>query len=157
MDEFHLIIFGEHQYHKERLGITPKQPLIDNIYSESLVAHLAPKILGGEAWRGGPGDLSVYFGEERKSAEVKGTGSCAFQELTPKDVKADYLIWIHFGNRYEVGSGEISLYVLENPAGKIAAGKIRLPAFQAIDGVREYRFSFETGRVKHVPALSAAA
>ncbi len=52
--------------------------------------------------------------------EVKASGQHGFQELKAKDLRADVLIWIRFGRRYELGSGSIEVAVIENPGKYIA-------------------------------------
>jgi hypothetical protein len=56
---------------------------------------------------------------------VKSTGLNGFQELKAKDLLADTLVWIHFGDRFEEGSAPIQVAILENP-GKYIQQPIRL-------------------------------
>lgn len=50
------------------------------------------------------------------SIQVKGTGRGAFTELGEKDIEAEYLIWVHFGEYFlPNGSNKIEIYTLRDP------------------------------------------
>lgn len=94
-------------------------PPLPSPFSESLVIAAAP-ILFGPEWRAAYGgtDCDVVLETNsgaRRRVEVKATGRHAFQELKEKDLRANFLVWVRFGRRYEIGSGPIQLCVLENP------------------------------------------
>jgi hypothetical protein len=44
------------------------------------------------------------------------TDEHAFQELKAKDLRADLIVWIHFGKRFQQGTGKIGIWFLRNPA-----------------------------------------
>jgi hypothetical protein len=46
--------------------------------------------------------------------EVKATGQTNFQEFKSKDLNANFLVWIHFGDRYLKGGSKIDIYILRN-------------------------------------------
>jgi hypothetical protein len=58
-------------------------------------------------------------GEERR-VEVKATGEHAFQEFKAKDLRADFLVWIRFGRRFNLGQGPIEIAILSDPSRFIA-------------------------------------
>jgi hypothetical protein len=68
--------------------------------------------------------------------EVKATASRGTLELKPRDVRADILVWLTFGDRFEGGKDAITVYVLldpkENALVQSVAGRVvKLPAFIA--------------------------
>ncbi len=98
----------------------PKTPCI---LSESLAIHLLrwgdilPDLTGCSFNLGGKrADIVAERLGETKTIEVKATGKSAFQNFVAKDVDADYVIWIHFGD-YFLASGEKNLraFVLREP------------------------------------------
>jgi hypothetical protein len=114
-------------------------PPLPSPFSESLVIQAAPRLFGAE-WRASYGnDCDLLLQTDsglRKRVEVKATGRRAFQELKAKDLKADFLVWVRFGRRYELGNGPIEISVLENP-GRYIRQPCRLDTtrFERIDGV----------------------
>jgi hypothetical protein len=102
-------------------------PSVPAEFSESLTIHCAERFFG-EKWTAKIGKTSDVilerFGEHR-TVEVKSTGQTNFQELKPKDLAADFLVWIHFGDRYINGSGKLLIYILKNP-GKYFEKSLRL-------------------------------
>jgi len=129
-----------------------KFPSLPAIFSESIVIAAAPALFG-PGWRCGYGGsecdiiLENTDGSLKKRVEVKATGQHAFQELKAKDLRADVLIWVRFGRRYELGSGPIEVAVIETP-GKYIAQPRRLDVnrLDAIPGIIEsqkiLRFEF---------------
>lgn len=127
-----------------------KFPPMPSILSESIAIAATP-LLFGPNWEGRYGGaLCDVLIEDRNSSasrrvEVKATGQHAFQELKEKDLRADALIWIRFGQRFERGNGPIDVLVLDKP-GKYVNSNCRLDVrrFEAIPGIREnqriYRF-----------------
>lgn len=93
-------------------------PSIPAELSESLTVHCAESFFG-KGWTAKFGNdicdvIIDRFGEQR-TVEVKATGQTNFQELKSKDLAADFLVWMHFGDRYINGQGKISIYILKNP------------------------------------------
>jgi hypothetical protein len=97
-----------------------KFPALPAIFSESIVMAAATALFGS-GWRcvsgGNNCDIILENANRdlKKRVEVKATGRHAFQELKAKDLRADILIWIRFGRRYELGSGLIEIAVIESP------------------------------------------
>lgn len=102
-----------------------KFPSLPAAFSESIVIAATPALFG-PGWRCGYGGKKCDIFLENvndgltKRVEVKASGQHAFQELKAKDLRADVLIWIRFGRRYQVGSGPIEVAVIENPGKYIA-------------------------------------
>lgn len=102
-----------------------KFPSLPSAFSESIVIAATPALFG-PGWRCGYGGnecdiiLENVNGGLTKRVEVKASGQHGFQELKAKDLRADVLIWIRFGRRYELGSGSIEVAVIENPGKYIA-------------------------------------
>jgi len=55
-------------------------------------------------------------GGEQRRVEVKATGVHAFQEFKAKDLRADFLVWVRFGRRFNLGQGPIEIAILSNPS-----------------------------------------
>lgn len=87
-----------------------KFPSLPAVFSESIVIAAAT-VLFGPSWKcrygGKESDLILEstHGTQTKRVEVKATGQHALQELKAKDLRADVLVWVRFGRRYEVGGG----------------------------------------------------
>lgn len=81
-------------------------------------------------------DLVATRGRSEKWIEVKGSGKTEFQEVKKKDLKADYLIWVCFGDRFHTGQKQnILIYVLKNPSAVIKRPrKLSLSEFKDIGG-----------------------
>jgi hypothetical protein len=97
-----------------------KFPPLPSIFSESIVIAATPRIFGpGWTARYGGSTCDVLLendqGEKRR-VEVKATGAHAFQELKAKDLKADFLVWVRFGRRFDVGQGPIEIAILSEPS-----------------------------------------
>jgi hypothetical protein len=95
--------------------ITVPKPRLTPTISESLVYHLLKeKVILKEL-----NILSVDFSKEggdlvvsgKIKVEVKSTGASAFQYFTEKDMKADYIVWVHFGNMLHNNNAD--LYIIE--------------------------------------------
>jgi hypothetical protein len=97
-----------------------KFPSLPAVFSESIVIAATPALFG-PGWSCGYGGnecdiiLENVNGGLRKHVEVKASGQHSFQELKAKDLRADILIWIRFGRRYQLGSGPIEVAVIQNP------------------------------------------
>jgi hypothetical protein len=48
--------------------------------------------------------------------EVKATGVGEFQEVKPRDLEADALVWVAFGGRYVDAGGPTDIYMLPDPS-----------------------------------------
>jgi hypothetical protein len=101
-----------------------KSPPLPSIFSESIIIAAAPRIFGsGWTARYGGATCDVLIenghGEERR-VEVKATGEHAFQEFKAKDLRADFLVWIRFGRRFNLGQGPIEIAILSDPSRFIA-------------------------------------
>jgi hypothetical protein len=101
-----------------------KFPPLPSIFSESIVIAAAPRIFGPEwtaRYGGRSSDVLIEndLGQERR-VEVKATGAHAFQELKAKDLRADFLVWVRFGRRFELGRGAIEIAILSDPSRFIA-------------------------------------
>src|SRR5262245_31876054 len=97
-----------------------KLPPLPHVVSESIVIATAHRLFGPN-WKGKYGgtacDVLVENGQDEvKRAEVKATGENAFQEFKAKDLRADVLIWIHFGRRFRDGTGRIEVALLSEPS-----------------------------------------
>ncbi|MCI0361448.1 MAG: hypothetical protein L0211_23445 [Planctomycetaceae bacterium] len=115
-------------------------PPLPASFTESIVVAAA-KTLFGEGWIASYGGSSsdivlVNSSGQRRRVEVKASGRNAFQELKAKDLRADVLVWVRFGRRYELGAGPIAISVLENP-GQLIHHPCRLDfaRFERIEGV----------------------
>jgi len=129
-----------------------KFPGLPAVFSESIVIAAA-NVLFGPGWkcRYGGNECDVILestdGTQTKRVEVKATGHHAFQELKAKDLRADGLVWVRFGRRYEVGGGTIEVAVIEDP-GKYVSSPRRLDVkrLNAIPGIKASQrvFRFES-------------
>lgn len=108
-------------------------PSVPSEFSESMTIHCAERFFG-KNWIARFGDTSDVIIEqpgEQRTVEVKATGQTNFQEFKLKDLVADFLVWIHFGDRYINGGGKINIYILQDP--KTYFDKpLRLKLFQFI-------------------------
>jgi hypothetical protein len=97
-----------------------KSPPLPSIFSESIVIAAAPCLFGAE-WiaRYGGSKCDVLIENDHgevKRVEVKATGEHAFQEFKAKDLRADFLVWVRFGRRFNEGHGPIEIAILSNPS-----------------------------------------
>jgi hypothetical protein len=96
------------------------RPPIPAVLSESLVGYSAQWLFGDAyvaAFGGTAADLIVRssFGDQLL-VEVKATGVGEFQEIKPRDLVADVLVWVAFGGRYVNAWGPTEIYVLPDPS-----------------------------------------
>src|SRR3972149_2386372 len=108
-------------------------PSIPSDFSESLTIHCV-NLFFGNGWTaqfgGSISDVQLCRNDERKIVEVKATTQTGFQEFKLKDLSADFIVWIHFGNRYIDGVGNILIYVLHNPSKYIRRPlRLKMPVF----------------------------
>lgn len=126
------------------------RPRLPHQLSEGLVAYLATQLFGSMVvCRGktndGDSDLLLHLLDGCLSVEVKGSGFRGWVQVTKKDLRAAYLVWVHFGERYENGGvGPIEIYVLAEPGKVLKRGKPRIKKFTALPGVRSFRFDFDS-------------
>lgn len=121
LDQALIEVFALHRALKNRISTACyiKFPQIPAILAESFVIVTASKIFGAE-WKATFGSsvsdvqLSNAAGQTRR-VEVKSTASHEFQELKPKDLLADTLVWLRFGKRFLEGYGTIQIVILDNP------------------------------------------
>lgn len=99
-----------------------KYPQIPSVITESLAIYLIKDnitelkdhelILGGSV-----ADIIAKKYGTMEKIEVKATGKSAFQYFSHKDIKANYLIWIHFDKFFDEESNiPIEVFVLKNPS-----------------------------------------
>lgn len=133
-----------------------KFPAVPARFSESIVVLAANRLFapytGYTAAAGGkladviltrPSDSAVsalgVVPAPTVKVEVKATASRGTLELKPRDVSADILVWLSFGDRFEGGRDPITVHVLpkptENPSVQKVAGRVvKLAAFVAAAG-----------------------
>lgn len=82
-------------------------PKIPSILTESIAERALTKGLVAERLKraivrpgGRVADLLVSIDGRELRVEVKATGASAFQNLGKKDIAADYLLWLDFGNYF---------------------------------------------------------
>jgi len=95
-------------------------PKLPSAFSESLVVHCGPILFPNakNIHLGGGHEADVVFDSSNgtKKVEVKATGSKEFQQFGPKDVNADFLVWIAFGSVFENEADDtVRIYVLAKP------------------------------------------
>jgi hypothetical protein len=96
------------------------RPPIPAVLSESLVGYSARWLFGAgcvATFGGSRADLIVRrpLGDQLL-IEVKATGLGEFQEVKPRDLAADALVWVAFGRRYVDRRGPTDIYVLSEPS-----------------------------------------
>lgn len=96
------------------------RPPIPAVLSESLIGYSAHWLFGDACtatFGGRQADLIVRrpLGDQLL-IEVKATGAGEFQEVKPRDLAADALVWVAFGSRYVDGNGPTDIYVLPDPS-----------------------------------------
>ena len=118
-----------------------QNPKIPSMLSESLVVHLIEdkKILEdakiSRCRLGGGADIIGKTGRKKIKIEVKAT-TAGFQQLTKKDVKANYLIWVDLEKTFnsEIVNDSINdnfeVYVIVPQKHEIKEGKITLKQFK---------------------------
>jgi hypothetical protein len=105
-----------------RLADKIKYPQIPSILSESLVIHLLKRNILPELSRynfsfgGKKADILAKINREELKIEVKATAKNAFEYLGGKDITADYIFWVHFGEFYLNSKDKIvEIYIIKNP------------------------------------------
>jgi hypothetical protein len=109
---------------EDPVGRKMKYPQIPSILTESLAIHLlrSGRILKGELdgrvfeFGGRVADVVAAHESRVSKIEIKATGPKAFQYFSDKDVNADYIIWIHFGEFFHIKeNAPIQIYIARSP------------------------------------------
>jgi len=94
-------------------------PKLPSIFSESLVLLCGPVLFphAKNLRRGGAvADILFESGKLTKKLEIKATGQQAFQYFGQKDIDADFLVWLAFGEFFRKrAESPIKIYVLAEP------------------------------------------
>lgn len=103
-------------------------PKLPSALTESLVVHLIrqgvilPEFAKNKLDLGGMADVVVEGGRVR--IEVKGTTMNSWVTLGKKDIRADYLVWIHFGDYFTaLVPKRAEVYVFKSPGRYLKLGK----------------------------------
>lgn len=115
-------------------------PKVPSKMSESLVyqllvqKELLPEIEFKYAKKG-KGDISLVSAKGViTNIEIKATGVQGFSRITNHDIKADFIIWAHFGNFLSSEVDTIDFYIINNKSTRlIKPGHIVLDKFLAIN------------------------
>ena len=108
---------------ESKLAEKIKFPSIPSNLTESLAIHLLrnhnilPELNGFKIDFGGRiSDILATNGDLQKMIEVKATGKSAFEYFGDKDIKADYIIWLHFGDFFMSEYNKaIEIYIISEP------------------------------------------
>lgn len=96
------------------------RPGIPAAFSESLAAVVLPTMAEGITmveFGGRRADLlATIVNGSVLTIEVKASGMSRWQELKPRDLQADGLVWIDFARRYVDGHGPITAHYLPRPS-----------------------------------------
>ena len=119
-----------------------KKPGIRSELSESIVYHfineglILEELRNPELNRNKADILAKDKQSNEIKIEVKGTGLWEFSQFTEKDINADYLIWVNYGNYINDDNKEtIDVYILNNPRNsKLKPDKISLRNFVSLAG-----------------------
>jgi hypothetical protein len=135
-----VFVFLERLKARNVLAERIQYPKIPPILSESIAIHLIRdrKILRGlmnfrDVYFGGrESDLIVERGSRKLRVEVKSTGKNAFEYFGPKDISADCLVWVHFGDFFTRTTGRsVSVFTIARPSRYFAESvKITLDKLQ---------------------------
>jgi hypothetical protein len=101
-------------------------PKISCSLSESIILHLIkegtilPKVSNNMKqikFGGNTADIIAKLTDDTLiKIEVKATGKSAFQTFGVKDIKADYLIWIHFDEYFlKLDKEIVDIFIIKNP------------------------------------------
>jgi len=98
-------------------------PRIPNTLSEPIVIHLLknkkliPELAKYDLHKGGNGaDISAIYKSSLKKIQVKATGKSDFITMGKKDMKADYFIWLRFGNAFEIDTfSRLTIFIIKKP------------------------------------------
>ena len=98
-------------------------PKIPNTLSEPIIIHLLknkkliPELAKYDLRKGGNGaDISANYKSSIKKIQVKATGKSDFITMGKKDMKADYFIWLRFGNAFEIDNfSRLTVFIIKKP------------------------------------------
>lgn len=126
----------EQLHSRNRLANEIQFPKIPTLLSQSIVVHLIRdrkiiRELGDSSTAEfGPGsDADVIVRDDSRTVrvEVKGTGSRAFEHFGDKDLRADYIVWVHFGKFFLASDTEkIDVITIRRPFDFFKQGRIHL-------------------------------
>ena len=119
-----------------------KRPGIRSELSEGTIFHfmnegLILKELRNPAINRNAADILAEDNNSNKiKIEIKGTGPWGFSQLSDKDIGADYLIWVNYGDFFDDDDkNTIDIYVLKDPIKSgVPAGKISINKFIGLAG-----------------------
>lgn len=126
------------------------RPGIPAAFSESVAALVLPtmvKEISTVGFGGRHADLVATTTDGGVlTMEVKASGVSRWQELKPRDLEADGLMWIDFARRYVDGSGPITAHFLPRPSRyELPRRKLTLDLFlsgaSSIDGFASRLFA----------------
>lgn len=109
----------------ENLANRIQYPKIPSILSESIVIHLIKEknLLGLSEissidFGGRASDIIVEINHDKKiKVEVKATGKSEFEYFGEKDISADYLVWVNFGDFFlDKNRKNILIFTIKNPS-----------------------------------------
>lgn len=119
-------VFDDITNKKQKIKIAShiQYPKLPPSLTESICIHLIKKkIILPELssyvinFGGNISDIIAINKTDAKKIEVKSTGKTAFQYVGPKDISADYLIWIHFDKAFlENNFDKILVIIVKNPS-----------------------------------------
>jgi hypothetical protein len=109
---------------RNQLASRIQYPKIPPVFSESIIMHLINdrKILEGLTisdvnFGGKKGDILISTNRGEVRVEVKATAKSAFEYFGQKDITADYLTWVHFGDYFAGGNDNlIEINVIRQPS-----------------------------------------
>lgn len=135
------------------LGKHIQLPKIPSILSESIVLNWfrtdspIAELRGYEFGLGGRDSADILAekpGQEPRKVEVKATGKAGFQNFMEKDVRADYIVWLHFGDYFENSArNHVEAYVVVNPRTyfRVKRAYVSVTDITRLRGVRKVRLS----------------
>lgn len=104
------------------LPVFVKKPGIRSELSESTIYHfikeglIMQELKNPEISRGIADILAYDSDSNEKKIEIKGTGIWEFSQLSQKDLDADYLVWVNYGNYInDDNKDSIEVYILKDP------------------------------------------
>jgi len=105
-----------------KLAVFINNPRLPPALTESLIIHLISKeivlkeLKNYEIEFGGNVADIIAKKNSVKKIEVKATQEQAFQYFGKKDITADYIVWVHFGNSFvDKDFSNIQVFIIRNP------------------------------------------
>lgn len=132
-----------------------KNPQLPSALTESLTIHLLrkekilPELTGFNFDFGGQvADILASNGDQHQKIEVKATAKSAFEYFGGRDITADYIVWVHFGNFFITPKNvPLKIFIIKSPSTyftkpvKITLSKLR----QTVgDGLDEIEFDWDS-------------